>query len=166
MQAWKVAALFASVTFGAFSVWGTGQLYESLRGYTWPHVSGTVISSVARSKLMVGGKGKFMSYWPEVQYGYVVGNRRIVGDRIQFTVRGMNEKETQRVVFAYPVGNSVTVYFDPNNADSAVLEQGVWWPMIPILVFSVTLALLMPALIYSDFRGRALSASPTVRKDS
>jgi hypothetical protein len=160
MQAWKFAAIFASVVFGAFSVWGIGQLYESLRGYTWPHVNGTVISSVAHSKLMVGGKSKFMSYWPEVQYEYVVGNRRIVGDRIRFIVRGMNENETQRVVSTYPAGKSVAVYFDPNNAASAVLEQGVWWPMIPILALSLTLALLMPALIYSDFRGRALSASP------
>ena len=99
-----------------------------------------------------------MSYWPEVQYAYVVDNRRITGNRIRFILRGMNEKETRRVVSEYPVGKSVTVNFDPSDAASAVLEQGVWWPIIPILAFSGTLALLMPALIYSDLRQRRMSA--------
>jgi hypothetical protein len=73
-----------------------------------------------------------------------------------FIVRGMNEKETQRVVRAYPVDKSVTVYFDPNNAASAVLEQGVWWPMFPILAFSVTLPLLMPAITFAKRKGSGL----------
>ena len=165
MQAWKLAAIFASIVFGLFSMWGIGQVYESVRGYTWPHVTGTITSSVVHSKLMVGGKGKFMSYWPGVQYEYVVGNKRITGNRIRFIVRGMSERETRRIVADYPAGKSVSVYFDPSDAASAVLEQGVWWPMIPILVLSVTLAVLMPSLIYSDERRRRLSGPwPTPAK--
>jgi hypothetical protein len=151
MQLWKPAAIFGSVIFGGFSVWGIGQVYESVQGYTWPHVSGTIISSVARSEMMTSGHGQSMTYWPEVRYEYVVGDRRMVGDRIRFIVRGMSDEETRRVVGAYPAGSSVAVFFNPSDPASAVLEQGVWWPMIPILLFSITLAFLMPALLYSDF---------------
>jgi hypothetical protein len=148
------AAVVASVILGGFSIWGVGLLYESVRGYTWPHVNGTIISSVARSELMTGNGRRYMSYWPEVRYEYIVGNRHVTADRIRFIVRGMNEKETQRVVSFYPVGKAVTVYFDPRDVTAAVLEPGIWWPMIPILALSITLTLLMPTTIYSDFRER------------
>ena len=148
----NLGTLAAGVIFGGFSIWGVTQLYESVRGYSWPHVNGTVISSAARSERMNSGKGEWISHWPEVRYEYVLGNRRIVGDRIRFIVRGMNEEQTRQVVSAYPPGKSVTVYFDPNDATSAVLEPGIWWPMIPILAFSMTLAFVFAASLYSDVR--------------
>lgn len=150
----NLGALAAGVILGGFSIWGVTQLYESVRGYTWPHVNGTVISSAARSERMNSGKGEWISHWPEVRYEYTVDNRHVTADRIRFIVRGMNEKETQRVVGSYPVGKAVTVYYDPRDAAASVLEPGIWWPMIPILVLSITLTLLMPAIIYSDFRNR------------
>ena len=151
---WKLGTLAAGVFFGGFSVWGVAQLYESVRGYSWPHVNGTVVASVAHSELMRGSGREYMSYWPEVRYEYIVGNRRVTADRIRFIVRGMNEKETQRVVGSYPVGKAVTVYYDPRDTTASVLEPGIWWPMIPILAFSITLTLLSPAILYSDFRKR------------
>jgi hypothetical protein len=148
----NLAPLAAGVILGGFSIWGVTQLYESVRGYTWPHVNGTVVASAAHSELMRGAGRQYMSYWPEVRYEYIVGNRHVTGDRIRFIVRGMNQKETQRVVGSYPVGKAVTVYYDPRDATASVLEPGIWWPMIPILALSITLTLLMPAIIYSDFR--------------
>jgi hypothetical protein len=97
-------------------------------------------------------EGRIDLNWPEVRYEYVLGNRRIVGDRIRFIVRGMNEEQTRQVVSAYPPGKSVTVYFDPNDATSAVLEPGIWWPTIPILAFSMTLPFVSAASLYSDVR--------------
>jgi hypothetical protein len=146
----KVAAFVSLVIFTSFSIWGIGQLYESIRGYTWPNVSGKIISSVARSRLY--RSRNYVSHWAEVRYEYTVDNKRIVGDRIRFIVRGMNEEQTRQIVSAYPSGKSVTVYFDPNDATSAVLEPGIWWPMIPILAFSMTLAFLFAASLYSDVR--------------
>jgi hypothetical protein len=36
----------------------------------------------------------------------------------------MNEEQKREIVSAYPSGKSVTVYFDPHDATSAVLEPG------------------------------------------
>jgi hypothetical protein len=148
----KLAPIVAGIILGGFSIWGVGQLYESVRSYTWPHVNGTIIASVARSQLMRGGGREYMSYWPEVRYEYIVGDRRLTADRIRFIVRGMSQEETQRVVGSYPVGKPVTVYVDPRDSTAAVLEQGIWWPMIPILAFSMTVTWLAAAVTYSDFR--------------
>jgi len=150
----NLAPLTAFVILGGFSIWGVTQLYESVRGYSWPHVNGTVISSAARSERMNSGKGEWISYWPEVRYEYIVGSRHVTADRIRFSVRGMNEKETQRVIGSYPVGKAVNVYYDPRDTTASVLEPGIWWPMIPILALSIMLTLLMPAIIYADFRKR------------
>ncbi len=154
MKFWYLYNITASLILGVFSVWGVIQLYEAALSYTWPHVTGTVISSVARSKLMRGRHGEFITHWPEGRYEYVVGHRRFVGDRIRFLHKGMSETETRQVVAAYPIGKSVAVYFDARNAASAVLEPGIWWVFIPILVFAIFLTLLLPAIIYADWAGQ------------
>jgi hypothetical protein len=36
----NIATLAAGVILGGFSIWGVTLLYESVRGYSWPHVNG------------------------------------------------------------------------------------------------------------------------------
>jgi hypothetical protein len=164
MKLWKLAVVFVSIVAGGFSVWGVGQVYESVRGYSWPHVSGTVTSAEVHSKLMPGKGGNFVSYWPEVRYEYAVDDRHITGDRIRFMVRGTSGDQARQIVLAYPPGKTVTVYFDPANTASAVLEPGIWWPMIPILAFSTLLTLLLPAMIYSELHESSLRSSPRLTR--
>jgi hypothetical protein len=142
----------AAVILVLFSVWGVVQLYDAARSYSWPHVTGRIISSVAQSKLMRGRYGEFISNWPDVRYEYVVGDRRFVGDRIMFIHLGFSKSTTQRLVDAYPVNKVVAVYFDPRNPGSAVLEPGIWWLFIPILAFATLLAVLMVWIINAAFR--------------
>ena len=144
----------AAVILGVFCVWGFLQLYDGARSYNWPHVTGRIISSVAQSKLMKGRHGEYIVHWPDVRYGYVVGDRRFVSDRIMFTHRGFSKSETQRLVDVYPVDKIIAVYFDPRNPDSAVLEPGIWWLFIPILAFAIFLAALMVWIIYADLHGQ------------
>ena len=144
----------AAVLLGVFNVWGILQLYDAARSYNWPHASGTIISSVARSKLMRGRHGEFITRWPDVQYEYVVGNRRFVGDRIMFAHRGFSKSETQRLVETYPVNKIIAVYFDPRNPNSAVLEPGIWWLFFPILGFAIVLMIVMLWIAYADLRGQ------------
>ena len=115
----------AAGILGVFCVWGALQLYDAARSYNWPHVTGRIISSVARSKLMRGRHGEFITHWPDVRYEYLVGDRHFVSDRIMFTHRGFSKSETQRLVDAYPVNKIIAVYFDPKTPDSAVLEPGI-----------------------------------------
>jgi Protein of unknown function (DUF3592) len=144
----------AAVILAVFNVWAVLQLYDAARSYNWPHVTGRIISSVARSKLMRGRHGEFIARWPDVQYEYVVGDSRFVSDRIMFSHRGFSKSETQRLVDAYPVNKIIVVYFDPKNPDSAVLQPGIQWFLIPILAFAIILTVLMVLIIYADLRGQ------------
>ena len=145
----------AAVILGVFCVWGFLQLYDAARSYSWPHVTGRIISSVARSKLIrTRYGGQTAIHWPDVRYEYVVGDRRLVSDRIMFTHRGFSESATQRLVEEYPVDKVISVYFDPKNPKSAVLERGIQWFFIPILAFAIILAVLMVWMMYADLRGQ------------
>jgi hypothetical protein len=144
----------AAMILGAFCIWAALQLYDSVRSYSWSHVSGTITSSVARSKLMRGQHGEFISYWPDVRYEYVVDDRRFVSDRIMFAHRGFSKLETQRLVEAYPVDKIVAVYFDPKDPQSAILEPGIPWVLIPILAFAILLTVLMVLVVCADLRGQ------------
>jgi len=143
----------AAAILGVFCVWGFLQLYDAARSYNWPHVTGRIISSVARSKLMKGRHGEYIVHWPDVRYEYVVGDRRFVSDRIMFTHRGFSESATQRLVDEYAVDKVITVYFDTKNPGSAVLERGIQWFFIPILAFAIILTVLMVWIMYADLRG-------------
>jgi Protein of unknown function (DUF3592) len=144
----------AAVILGIFNVWGILQLYDAARSYNWPHVTGTIISSAAHSKVMRGRHGEFIAHWPDVQYEYVVGDRHFVSDRIMFTHRGFSKSETQRLVDTYPVNKIIAVYFDPRNPDSAVLQPGIWWLFFPILGFAIVLMIVMSWIAYADLRGQ------------
>jgi hypothetical protein len=145
----------AAVILGVFNVWGFLQLYDAARSYRWPHVTGRIISSVARSKLMRGRHGgEFLANWPDVHYEYVQGDRRFISDRIMFTHRGFSKSATRRLVEKYPVDKVISVYFDPRNPESAVLEPGIYWFFIPILAFAIILMVLMVLIIYADMRGQ------------
>jgi Protein of unknown function (DUF3592) len=145
----------AAVILGAFCIWGALQLYDAIRSYSWPHVTGTITTSVARSKLMRGRYGgEFLAHWPDVRYEYVVGGRHFVSDRIMFAHRGFSKLETQRLVDAYPVNKIIAVYFDPKNPQSAVLEPGVQWLLILALAFAIFVTVLMVWIAYADLRGQ------------
>jgi hypothetical protein len=144
-----------AVIFGAFCIWGALQLYDSIRSYSWPHVRGTIISSVARSKMMRGRYGgEFLANWPDVRYEYIVGGRLFVSDRIMFAHRGFSKLQTRRLVDAYPVNKIIAVYFDPKNPQSAVLEPGIPWFLILALAFGIFSTVLMVLIVYADLRGQ------------
>ncbi len=131
-----VAALMSLLCMGVI-IWVCGELYESGFGYTWPQVTGKVISSEVRWKHMETTKTKYVAYWPEVQYEYRVGTVRYTGSRIRFTQQGMEEAESKRVVAQYPIGKAVPVYYNPNDPEAAVMEKGIYWPNLIVLAFAL-----------------------------
>jgi hypothetical protein len=116
----------AAVILGVF--WDSSNCTMGARSYNWPHVTGRIISSVARSKLMKGRHGEYIVHWPDVRYGCVVGDRRFVSDRIMFTHRGFSKSETQCLVDAYPLLPSTSIREPPtrrcwNQASGGCLSQ-------------------------------------------
>jgi hypothetical protein len=86
----------------------------------WPMAPGQVLASGIGQQSGENG----MTYYPQVNYAYNVNgqtyqNQRIVFGGGQTGNRGPAEKTVAR----YPPGSSVSVYFNPANAQDAVLER-------------------------------------------
>jgi len=113
------------------------ELYESALGYKWPQATGKVIMSEVRSQIMEASKSKYRYYWPEVQYRYQVGRMSYSGNRVRFSQHGMDQDEAKRVVAMYPSGKIVAVHYDPDDPEAAVLEQGIFWRLIPFLILGM-----------------------------
>ena|SRR5690349_5231430 len=93
----------------------------------WHRVEGRVLES----SLSLG------EYWyPRVSYEYTQGDRTFRSDRIRSLQIAMNWRApASKDISRYPPGKLVTVYVDPNDPRSAVLEPGGHWWFLPF-VFS------------------------------
>ncbi|MBN1120785.1 MAG: DUF3592 domain-containing protein [Anaerolineae bacterium] len=104
---------------------------QSARGSTsWPTVEGTIKESEVFEYYT-----DTAMYQALVSYSYVVDNTRYTGMTVGYEVGGSSNPAPQReIVERYPVGSKVTVYYDPNDPQIAVLEPGakgsIWGPVI------------------------------------
>ncbi len=114
----------------------------------WLTTTGQVVSSRVDSFLsrepaggeVVGAWRWRVLYRPEVVYQYTVGGVSYQGDRIAFGARvyATTDLFARRPVADYPVGDAVTVHYNPVNAAEAVLEprvhgEGVVWVLAALL---------------------------------
>ena len=101
---------------------------RSRRAAAWPSTNGRVVESEVRvSRERSQGVGDFKdrrSALGHMRYEYHVAGRRYLGHRVRWVDVRVGSDHAQQLVSAYPVGRAVTVYYDPANPQSAVLEQG------------------------------------------
>lgn len=91
----------------------------------WSATSGRVTESYVRREVSRDSDGDTtVSYYPEVRYIYQVMGVEYTGSRVAFggTV-GRGRKKSEEKIANYPVGKPLTVYYDPNNAEDAVIER-------------------------------------------
>jgi hypothetical protein len=113
--------IFFAVGAG-LSYWGWTILQDARASASWPSVQGQVTSSEVERSTSEGDT----SYLPQVDYAYTVNDVSYRGDRITFGQNSYGSRRgAEEVVARYPVGQTVAVYYDPVEPDSAVLEPGV-----------------------------------------
>ncbi len=89
---------------------------------TWQSTTGTVLMSSVQSSY----SSRSHSTYPVVVYQYEVNGQRYQSQRIKageqfINVRVIGQAET--TVNRYPIGATVTVYYDPKNPAESVLER-------------------------------------------
>lgn len=102
--------------------------HESL---SWPETRGTII----KSKVVIGesvfssgddddGQSQPM-YSAEITYNYQVGDMLYTSERISFAGKTSYSKpdKAEAIIRQYPEGSSVSVFYDPNKREVAVLER-------------------------------------------
>lgn len=124
MQNTLLARLFGVV----FVVLGVFALSKGLRDLRlaqaspeWPQVQGVIEQSqVAESKT----KGK-TNYYADIRYRYDVEGTAHSSGRVAFgSYQSTDRTPHEALVARYPAGSPVTVYYQPDAPESAVLEPG------------------------------------------
>lgn len=111
--------LFVSLGEGiAVALTGWHELREEQRSMSWPSTRGTVLHS--EWTLHAGSLRSSMSTRVIMRYAYPVSGASYTSDRI--AVWG-TWGSTHEFINAHPAGSTITVYFDPDHPDRAVLVR-------------------------------------------
>jgi hypothetical protein len=101
---------------------------EALLSADWPSVPGSITDSYV--KISSSAKGG-TTYSARISYTYSVHGKQYTGSKINFGALLTSLAGAQGIVDRYPVGKSLTVFYNPNDNSAAVLEpgyaSGVWF---------------------------------------
>ena len=113
------ALLVFGLVFGGFGLYRYNMGRDSA---SWPSEKGKITYSHARPHQKKSGN----VYMPSVRYNYTVKGKHYVGSRIsasdeyQKTFGG-----AQDILRPYPVGQTVSVYYDPSDPATSLIEKGI-----------------------------------------
>jgi hypothetical protein len=88
----------------------------------WQSVTGTIMMSSVQSS---HSSGSYSTY-PVVVYQYEVRGQRYQSQRIKAGEQFLNVRisgQAEATVQKYPIGSTVTVYYNPSNPAESVLER-------------------------------------------
>jgi hypothetical protein len=90
----------------------------------WPSVPGVVSTSEATTTRLMG-RGISLVPWANIAYSYEVGGQTYTSGQITLRppVPDAGGKTAASLLSAYPLGAEVTVYYDPSDPATAVLER-------------------------------------------
>jgi len=125
----------------------------------WSSTTGVVIASYIRTTGAgnVAEAGDTDTYSPVVKYEYRVGSDPYASSKIGFGDFFYNWYSSKIRVQAYPKGRNVTVYFDPQDPSSAVLDRN--YPSVAIaLLIGVAVLCLAAAAVLPKLAHMAMDA--------
>jgi hypothetical protein len=135
--------IFLAIGAG-LSFWGWNILQNARASASWPTAQGVILSSEVTLSTDADGSD---SYSPEVTYRYLALDSSYQNRTIKFGENSYgNRRKAQDIAARYPVGKSVTVYFDPESPARSVLEPGVSggsYLVLGIGLFFMVLALVL-----------------------
>jgi hypothetical protein len=112
----------------ALGYYGARTLVFAFSSSRWPGTEGLVTKSELAE---YAGTRSSRSYRADIAYTYTVNGTRHTGGRVRLgSTRTSHASDAEAIQDKYPVGKSVTVYYDPAKPGEAMLEpglvRGVW----------------------------------------
>lgn len=89
----------------------------------WP----TTKARIARTEIAIRQSKGTKYYGPKIEYEYAIGNEKISGRNIAFGTTDQDDDDrrwAEKYLAKYPVGKTVTVFFNPADPHESVLEPG------------------------------------------
>ena len=154
----------ALFTFGVFFV------IEASASRDWPSVQGEVESVyVRRTRDNRSSTQGSYSYHFEVTYNYLVNDITYISDRYSLgdgsTASSRYSTDDEARADAretYPTGSEITVYYDPADPSSAVLNPGLnWGTLVPLLLglFFILAGIMLLFVVRRNYKKNATSSA-------
>lgn len=99
----------------------------------WPAVQGRVLEAYVGHH----SDDEDTVYYPVVRYAYTVAGQEYTSDQIAFgpeVASSMDALQAEKTVARYPEGSLVTVYYNPDNPQEAVLERRLASPVAALVI--------------------------------
>lgn len=124
---------FGALAFGS----GINDMRNVMASMSWPSTAGTVtdvaitdatqdVPSDDASRNVGSTTRQITSYWLKIQYEYEIRGQHYIGNRARFgSPLGGRADEATEALNLHPVGKRVTVFYDPKNAEEAVLYRDI-----------------------------------------
>jgi len=143
-----IGLVFAVI--GLFSCWvGISAYLKDQQARHWPATTGRIMySSVVESSDSDGNT----TYNPVIQYSYRVNDQPHVGSVRRFGGSTIGPTEASEIIASYRVGSTVTVFFNPDHPEEAVLERGKEQGTLIAIILSLPVALLIGIYVFRKSR--------------
>ena len=120
--------LFYVLVFGGVIYVGIQQALEMGDSREWPTTEGVItashITSNHKTSTEKGWHGNRYQYEVQVQYAYEVDGISYSGNRLRIGPKNhSSEKNAQRELAEYPVGQRVRVYYNPKVPERSLLKH-------------------------------------------
>jgi Protein of unknown function (DUF3592) len=92
---------------------------DHLHARRWPQCTGKVVESAVEE---VTGDSRIGAFVPRIRFTYYAAGKPRESLHFAFHVWAGARTRAEATVARYPVGSFVTVYYDPNRPEQAVLE--------------------------------------------
>lgn len=130
-------AMFAAGIF--LMAWGVYEIKGSNESRNWPSTQGTISSSyISEQTRRDSNRRTSITYFPRVLYQYKVDGRHYTSHRIEFGGEsGGMKRMAKKVVDKYPAGKKVTVHYNPQDPQYAILEAGFTWSSLIVFLAGI-----------------------------
>ena len=129
-------------------------IYKGYESLTWPQTPGIITDSFVerQSRRSSGTRTSTYKYFARIRYSYTInGSKGYTSSQIgygknEYTSR--NKSKTEKYLRQFPVGKSVTVFYDPENPKQAVLTQGITGGALLMLAMGLFFLLAASGMLY------------------
>ena len=154
---WKACVILISLGLFILGAFGISNLERDRSSLHWPSTSGIIDSATLERSGLNGPNARFNHFWADISYDYQIAGVSYHGTRVSFggLWRGIDFNRSDkwratRVLDHYPKGKQVTVFYDPSDPATAILEPKItdrtWislafgviflsWGVLPIIIF-------------------------------
>ncbi|MCI0580932.1 MAG: DUF3592 domain-containing protein [Chloroflexi bacterium] len=121
-----VLGLVFTLAFGGVGLWFAFTVARLQKAaallQSWPSTSGQILAASLEPETAPGGRGT--RYRPQIRYRYQVAGQTYEGSKIQFLEGATTLREAQARIAPYALGQAVTVFYNVNRPQAALLDRG------------------------------------------